>query len=81
MAEIGFISDSGGPASITSSFSYNKRLQPLTMSASTPSQTVFSIGYDFHAGNGTAGSGSEEYQAECSTWALIPRTQHCLRAQ
>ena len=29
------------------------------MSASTPSQTVFSIGYDFHAGNGTAGSGTD----------------------
>jgi RHS repeat-associated protein len=55
----GFVSGSGGPASITSSFSYNKRLQPLTMSASTPGQTVFSIGYDFHAGNGTAGSGSD----------------------
>ena len=44
---------------MTSSFSYNKRLQPLTMSASTPGQTVFSIGYDFHAGNGTAGSGTD----------------------
>jgi hypothetical protein len=29
------------------------------MSASTSSQTVFSIGYDFHAGNGTAGSGTD----------------------
>jgi hypothetical protein len=29
------------------------------MSASTPGQTVFSIGYDFHAGNGTAGSGTD----------------------
>jgi RHS repeat-associated protein len=55
----GFISGSGGPAAITNSFSYNKRLQPLTTSASTPSQTVFSIGYDFHAGNGTAGSGAD----------------------
>ncbi len=26
------------------------------MSASAPSQTVFSIGYDFHVGNGTTGS-------------------------
>src|SRR5262249_41035693 len=31
---------------ITNSFSYNKRLQPVTMSASAPNQTVFSIGYD-----------------------------------
>jgi RHS repeat-associated protein len=37
---------------ITNSFSYNKRLQPVFMSASSPSQTVFSIGYDFHLGNG-----------------------------
>jgi RHS repeat-associated protein len=47
------------PASITSSFTYNKRLQPLTMSATAPSQTVYSIGYDFHAGNGTAGTGTD----------------------
>src|SRR5579859_3162815 len=52
----GFISGSGGPAAITSSFTYNKRLQPLTMSATAPSQTVFSIGYDFHAGNGDNGN-------------------------
>jgi RHS repeat-associated protein len=55
----GFVSGSGGAAAITSSFTYNKRLQPLTMSATAPSQTVFSIGYDFHAGNGTAGSGTD----------------------
>jgi hypothetical protein len=29
------------------------------MSASTPSQAVFSIGYDFHAGDGTPGSGTD----------------------
>jgi hypothetical protein len=55
----GYVNGSGGPAAITSSFSYNKRLQPVTMAASTPSQTVFSIGYDFHVGNGTAGSGTD----------------------
>lgn len=26
------------------------------MSANVPSQTVFSIGYDFHVGNGTSGN-------------------------
>jgi hypothetical protein len=53
----GFVSGNGGAfAGITSSFSYNKRLQPVNMSASSPSQTVFSIGYDFHVGNGTSGS-------------------------
>jgi RHS repeat-associated protein len=52
----GFVSGSGGPAAITNSFTYNKRLQPLTMSATAPSQTVFSIGYDFHLGNGDNGN-------------------------
>jgi RHS repeat-associated protein len=41
---------------ITNTFSYNKRLQPINMSASAPSQTVFSIGYDFHFGNGNNGN-------------------------
>ena len=51
----GFVSGNSGTfAGITNSFAYNKRLQPLTMSATAPSQTVYSIGYDFHAGNGTA---------------------------
>jgi RHS repeat-associated protein len=52
----GFVSGSGGAAAITNSFSYNKRLQPVNMSASTTSQTVFSIGYDFHTGNGASGT-------------------------
>jgi YD repeat-containing protein len=52
----GFVSGSGGAAAITSAFAYNKRLQPVTMSATTPSQTVYSIGYDFHVGNGNNGN-------------------------
>jgi RHS repeat-associated protein len=53
----GFISGNSGTfAGITSAFSYNKRLQPVNMSATAPSQTVYSIGYDFHVGNGTTGS-------------------------
>ena len=52
----GFISGSGGVAAITNTFTYSKRLQPVTMSATTPSQTVFSIGYDFHLGNGDNGN-------------------------
>jgi RHS repeat-associated protein len=53
----GFISGySTSFAGITNAFSYNKRLQPLAMSAAAPSQTVFSIGYDFHVGNGTSGA-------------------------
>jgi RHS repeat-associated protein len=56
----GFISGNSATfAGITNAFSYNKRLQPLTMSATSPSQTVYSIGYDFHAGNGAPGSGSD----------------------
>jgi hypothetical protein len=53
----GFVSGNSGTfAGITNAFSYNKRLQPLAMSASAPSQTVFSIGYDFHLGNGDNGN-------------------------
>ena len=46
-------------AGITNASAITSALQPLTMSATAPSQTVFSIGYDFHAGNGTAGSGTD----------------------
>jgi RHS repeat-associated protein len=56
----GFISGNSGTfAGITNAFIYNKRLQPLTMSATASSQTVFSIGYDFHTGNGTTGNGTD----------------------
>jgi len=53
----GFVSGASGSfAGINNTYSYNKRLQPVNMSASSPSQTVFSIGYDFHLGNGTSGT-------------------------
>jgi hypothetical protein len=53
----GFVSGNGGASTgITSAFTYNKRLQPMNMSATAPSQTVFSIGYEFHVANGTTGS-------------------------
>jgi hypothetical protein len=41
---------------ISSSFSYNKQLQPTLMSATAPNQMVFSIGYDFHYGLGDNGN-------------------------
>lgn len=42
---------------IANSLSYNTRLQPITMSATTPNnQTVFSLTYDFHLGNGDNGN-------------------------
>ncbi|HEY2390212.1 MAG TPA: RHS repeat-associated core domain-containing protein [Candidatus Angelobacter sp.] len=46
-------------AGVINAFAYNRRLQPLTMSATAPSQTVYSIGYDFHAGTGTPASGTD----------------------
>jgi hypothetical protein len=53
----GFVSGQSGTfAGITNSFSYNKRLQPVFMSAAAPSQTVFSLGYDFHLGNANNGN-------------------------
>lgn len=47
---------SSGFAGIGNTFSYNKRLQAVNISASTSSQTVFSIGYDFRLGNGDNGN-------------------------
>jgi len=44
-----------GFAGITTANSYSKRLQPVILSASAPSQTVFSLSYDFHLGAGDNG--------------------------
>ena len=53
----GFVSGHNSTfAGITNSFSYNKRLQSVNMAASSPSQTVFSINYDFHLGSGNNGN-------------------------
>jgi hypothetical protein len=50
----GFVSGySSSFAGITNAFAYNKRLQPLAMSATAPSQTVYSIGYDFTTARAT----------------------------
>ena len=68
----GFISGySTSFAGITNAFSYNKRLQPVTMSANAPSQTVFSIGYDFHLGNGTSAR-----TTAMSSASRITKTRH-----
>jgi len=53
----GFVSgNSSSFAGITSSFSFNKRQQPVNMSAASPSATLFSLNYDFHNGNGNNGN-------------------------
>jgi hypothetical protein len=53
----GFVSgNSTSFAGITNSFSYNQRLQPVNMSASSPSATVFSLNYDFHLSAGNNGN-------------------------
>jgi RHS repeat-associated protein len=53
----GYVSGLGGTFNgITNTFSYNKRLQPVTMSAIAPNQTVFNLSYDFHLGNGDNGN-------------------------
>lgn len=41
---------------ITNTFSYNNRLQPATIKATSTNGIVLSLGYDFHVGDGTAGS-------------------------
>ena len=58
---------SSGFAGITNTFSYNKRLQPVNMSASSPAQTVFSIGYDFHLGS----SNAVRKTSACRLWRII----------
>src|SRR5205823_4559449 len=64
----GFISgQSSGFAGMTSTFSYNKRLQPVNMSATSPAQTVFSIGYDFHLGS----SNAVRKTSACRLWRII----------
>lgn len=45
-----------GFAGITTTNSYNKLLQPAILSAAAPSQTVFSLSYDFHLGAGDNGN-------------------------
>ena len=52
----GLTSMTQGTTPITVSNSYNKRLQPVTLSASTPSATLFSLSYDFHVGTGDNGN-------------------------
>lgn len=54
---IGFVSgNSSSFAGITNSFSFNKRLQPVNMSAASPNATVFSLNYDFHLSIGNNGN-------------------------
>jgi RHS repeat-associated protein len=45
-----------GFTGIANSFSYNGRLQPVFIQASSPSATIFNIGYDFHLANGNNGN-------------------------
>jgi RHS repeat-associated protein len=53
----GFISgQSSGFRGVTNNFTYNKRLQPINMSAVSPAATVFSLNYDFHLGAGDNGN-------------------------
>jgi RHS repeat-associated protein len=53
----GFVrGNSGSFAGVTNTFSFNNRLQPVTMSAATPSATVFSISYNFNVGKGDNGN-------------------------
>src|SRR5262249_54267195 len=43
-------------SNLTITNTYNGRLQPITLSAATPSQTVFSLSYNFHLGSGDNGN-------------------------
>jgi RHS repeat-associated protein len=53
----GFVSgNSASFTGIANSFRYNNRLQPVNMLAASPTQTVLSLGYDFHLGSGNNGN-------------------------
>ena len=52
----GLTAMSMGAQPITISNSYNKRLQPTTLSASTTAATIISLGYDFHLGTADNGN-------------------------
>ncbi len=45
-----------GFAGITTTDTFNKRLQPVLLSSASPSQTVFSLSYDFHLGTADNGN-------------------------
>jgi RHS repeat-associated protein len=45
-----------GFTGITNTFSYDARLQPVSVQAASPAATIFNIGYDFHLGNGDNGN-------------------------
>jgi RHS repeat-associated protein len=45
-----------GNSGITVTNSYNKRWQPITLSATASSQTLFNLSYDFHLGSGDNGN-------------------------
>lgn len=47
---------SGVFAGITTSNTYNSRLQPTLLSAASPTATILSFGYDFHLGTGDNGN-------------------------
>jgi RHS repeat-associated protein len=47
---------SGSFSGIANAFGYNTRLQMNSMSVASPTQTIFSLGYDFHFGAGDNGN-------------------------
>src|SRR5262249_13254174 len=47
---------SGSFNGITTTNSFNKRLQPVTLSAASPTATLMSFTYDFHSGSGDNGN-------------------------
>jgi RHS repeat-associated protein len=52
----GLTSMTNGAQPITTTNTYNSRLQPVTLSAATSAATILSLSYDFHAGAGDNGN-------------------------
>jgi RHS repeat-associated protein len=63
----GFVSGQRtGFSGYTNAFTYNNRLQPVNMSAASPSATLFNITYDFHNGSGNNGN----------VWGILNNREH-----
>jgi RHS repeat-associated protein len=53
----GFLTgNTGSFAGVTNALTYNQRLQPISISASSTNQSLFSLVYDFHLGTGNNGN-------------------------
>jgi len=61
--------------SMTTTNSYNLRMQPVFLSASSPSQTILNLGYDFNSCNGNGGNNGNVCQSNNNKIGQSARSQ------